>query len=304
VALGYSGVKQRRPKAMVMVIEASSVDKGADISLFSQYPGEREFLWVPCSFVQRAQQGGGRVEVVDGGLVTFVPVKVNLNLRTETVDELKEKKKQMHLTSARIMVEEVRYGLEEWARGSAAAGRLQQDWSRQHHGTFTASSLAAAIVEQCADVVRRHEATAVEDYVDDAFFRALVSEMLDAKAWSKEKIQLWMHDESQFIYTLQGFSLRECHRLWLWFLQMRMDNLETSNRNRKLKASLGLELLVSRGLVKRGVHGEVNADGESVMVQAGGDGWRAQDINAAIAAGADVRATDSAGVNCVWNAAR
>ena len=46
VALGYSGVKQRRPKAMVMVIEASSVDKGADISLFSQYPGEREFLWV------------------------------------------------------------------------------------------------------------------------------------------------------------------------------------------------------------------------------------------------------------------
>ena len=34
-----------------------------------------------------------RVEVLDGGLVTFVPVKVNLNLKTETVDELKEKKK-------------------------------------------------------------------------------------------------------------------------------------------------------------------------------------------------------------------
>ena len=84
VALGYSGVKQRRPRAMVMVIEATSVDRGADISEFSQYPGEKEFLWVPCSFVQRAQQGGGRVEVVDGGLVTFVPVKVNLNLKAET----------------------------------------------------------------------------------------------------------------------------------------------------------------------------------------------------------------------------
>jgi hypothetical protein len=59
VALGYSGVKQRRPRAMVMVIEATSIDRGAGISEFSQYPGEKEFLWVPCSFVQRAQPGGG-----------------------------------------------------------------------------------------------------------------------------------------------------------------------------------------------------------------------------------------------------
>ena len=59
VALGYSGVKQRRPRAMVMVIEAAAVDRGADISEFSQYPGEKEFLWLPCSFVQRAQQRGG-----------------------------------------------------------------------------------------------------------------------------------------------------------------------------------------------------------------------------------------------------
>ena len=98
VALGYSGVKQRRPRAMVMVIEATSVDRGADISEFSQYPGEKEFLWVPCSFVQRAQTGGGRVQVVDGGLVTFVPVRVNLNLKTETVEESLEKKKSMHVT--------------------------------------------------------------------------------------------------------------------------------------------------------------------------------------------------------------
>ena len=43
VALGYSGVKQRRPRAMVMVIEVTAVDRGADISEFSQYPGEKEF---------------------------------------------------------------------------------------------------------------------------------------------------------------------------------------------------------------------------------------------------------------------
>ncbi len=50
VAFGYSGVKQRRPRAAVMVVEATSVDRGADISEFSQYPLEKEFLWVPLQF--------------------------------------------------------------------------------------------------------------------------------------------------------------------------------------------------------------------------------------------------------------
>ncbi len=222
VALGYSGVKQRRPKAMVMVIEVSSVDKGADISFFSQYRGEKEFLWVPCSFVQRAQQGGGRVEVVDGGLVTFVPVKVNLNLKTEAVDELKEKKKRLHLVSARAMVEEVRYELGEWAKSAEAAARLLKDPSRSQGGTFTAATLAAAVVQQCEDVVKRHEATALEEYIDDVTFRALVGDMLDAKAWAKEKKAPWMRDELQLICYLQGLSLRECHRLWLSHLRQRV----------------------------------------------------------------------------------
>ena len=291
VALGYSGVKQRRPKAMVMVIEATSVDKGADISLFSQYPGEREFLWVPCSFVQRAQQSGGRVEVVDGGLVTFVPVKVNLNLKTETVEELKEKKKRLHLVSARAMVEEVRYELGEWAKSAEAAARLQKDITRNQGGTFTAATLAAAVVKQCEDVVKRHEAAKLEEYVDDGTFRALVGEMLDAKAWAKEKKELWMRDVSQYICFLQGWSLRECHRLWQSFLRQSVSAGAGSSD----EAFASLQLLVSRSLVKRGVVGEVNADGEDVMVLAGGDGWTAMDIHAATAAGADVAAVDASG---------
>jgi hypothetical protein len=102
VALEYSGVKQRRPKAMVMVVEISSVDRGADISEFNQYPGEKEFLWTPCSFVE--PKGRSRIEVVDGGLVRFVPVKVNLNLKTETTDELKSRQKQ-HAECTRLLEE-------------------------------------------------------------------------------------------------------------------------------------------------------------------------------------------------------
>jgi ankyrin repeat protein len=302
VALGYSGVKQRRPKAMVMVIEVSSVDKGADISAFSQYRGEKEFLWVPCSFVQRVQQGGGRVEVVDGGLVTFMPVKVNLNLKTETVEELKEKKKRLHLVSARAMVEEVRYELGEWAKSAEAAARLQKDTSRNQGGTFTVTTLADAIVKQCEDVVKRHEAATLQEYVDDGTFRALVGEMLDTKAWAKEKKELWMLDMSRDICYLQDFiSLRECHRLWQAYLRRQIDFSISGSSER---ASLSLKLLISRSLVKGAAQGELNESGEDPIVQAGGDGWAPRDIIALAAAVADINATDRDGRNCIWNAAQ
>jgi len=276
------------------------VDRGADISEFSQYPLEKEFLFVPYSFVQG--EGQQRTEVVDGGgVLTVVSVRVNINLKTETVEELKEKKKRLHLASARAMVEEVRYELGEWAAGAEAAARLQLDGSRNQGGTFSTMTLAAAVVEQCAVVVRRHEEMVVQQYVDDGVFRALVSEMLDTKAWAKEKMELWMRELSQPIRFLQDWSLRECHRLWQSFLRQSIDSTAAGSPER---ASASAELLMSRGLVKRGVREEVNADGEDVMVQAGGDGWVADDIAAAAAAGANVGATDSSGHNGVWNAAR
>jgi hypothetical protein len=240
--------------------------------------------------------------VADGGLVTFVPVKVNLNLKTETCEELKEKKKRLHLVSARAMVEEVRYELGEWAKSVEAAARLQKDPHRNFGGTFTAATLAAAVVKQCEDVVKRHEAAALHEYVDDRTFRALVSEMLDAKAWAKEKKELWVKDAPQLICFLQGWSLRECHRLWQSFLRQSVSAAAAAGSCDEASASL--QLLVSRSLVKRGVVGEVNADGEDVMVQAGGDGWTAMDIRAAHAAGAHVAAVDASGYSGVWNAAR
>jgi hypothetical protein len=293
VALGYSGVKERRPKAMVMVIETSSIDRGADISEFSQYPCEKEFLYLPCSYVQREQRGAGRVAVLDGGIVTFVPVKVNINLKTETVEELKEKKRRLHLVSARSMVEEVRYELTEWSKSAETKARGQKDvWCNDSDIGY----LVSQIVWQCESVVQRHEAAGLEDYVDDGTFRALVGEMLDTKAWAMEKKELWMQDLSQNAQLILGKSLRDCHRLWQSFLRQSLVSSKL--------ASAGLELLKSRGLVKRGVQGEVNADEEDVLMQAGGDGWTALDIHAAAAAGADVTASDDSSSCCVWNAAR
>jgi ankyrin repeat protein len=307
VAVQYSGVKEGKPRAGILQISPNSVDRGADISLFSQYPAEREYLFVPYSFIQG--EGRQRTEVVTGGgVLTVVPVRVNINLKTETTEELKEKKKRLHLVSARAMVEEVRYELGEWAKSAEAEARLQRDPTRNQTDsgfwkgrTCTASTLAAAIFEQFSAILKRHEATDVKDYVDDGVFRALVCEILDAKAWAKEKKEVWMQDSSQFICILQSWSLRECHRHWGLFLRKRIGHAASGSSGR---AAASLELLMSRGLVKRSARGETNADGEDLLVQAGSDGWASMDIQAAVAAGADVDAADGIGRNCVWNASQ
>jgi hypothetical protein len=295
IAVQYSGVKEGKPKAGILQIRPNSVDRGADISEFSQYAAEKEYLFVPYSFVQG--EGRQRTEVTEGGgVLTVVPVHVNINLKTETVDELKQKKKRLHLASAGAVAEEVRYELEQWAASAEAAARLQRDITRNQGGTFTAATLAAKIVEQCDAVLKRHRETGMEEYVDDGVFRGLVSEMLDTKAWAIEKKQLWMQDASQYICFLQDDSLRNCHRLWESFLRQSVTGAADS--------SAGLRLLKSRGLVIQGVREEKNSDGEPVMVQAGADGWSATDIFAAAAAGADVCAMDGGGLSGVYHAAR
>jgi ankyrin repeat protein len=299
-ALGYSGLKQKRAKAMIMVIETMSVDKGADISMFSQYPGEKEFLWAPCSFVQRALGVGSRMEVVDGGLVTFVPVKVNLNLRMETVEELQEKKKLAHIVSARAIVDDLQFELHDWATSASAAERLLMDTMHNQDGKFSAASLAATIIKQCTFVVNRHNQMPIEEYVDDGTFRMLVSEILDMKSWAKEKIMLWERDHSQYLCYLQDWSLRDCHRMWQAFLRQIISSTIG------VPSEASSKLLTSRGLAKQSAHGlsAMNADGEDLLVQAGADGWAAADITAAVAAGADVSATNALGCNGAWNAAR
>ena len=47
------------------------------VMCWCQYPGEVEYLWVPCSFLQ--QSGPRYVEVTDEGAVVLVPARIALH---------------------------------------------------------------------------------------------------------------------------------------------------------------------------------------------------------------------------------
>jgi len=301
VALGYSGVKQRRPRAMVMVIEATSVDRGADISEFSQYPGEKEFLWVPCSFVQRAQRGGGRVQVVDGGLVTFVPVRVNLNLKTETVEELLEKKKSMHVTGFEFRVNELRQKLQAEAEAGGAEARLKRDKDRQGRHWQKVHSVGGYIdaqVKKVEVVLARHRARAAADYSDDAVYRSLVSESLEAARMAESALLWWLRDEKRGIHLIEDFSLLLCHRSFESFLRLQ-HSCAAGDDGRRAAA---VDLCRARNLLRVDAN-ERDDNGDTRLIALAAGGGSMEDVELLVAAGADVAAVVRKGRSALYWAA-
>jgi ankyrin repeat protein len=301
VALGYSGVKHRRPKAMVMVIETSSVDRGADISDFSQYPGEKEFLWVPCSFVQRVQPGAGRVEIVDGGLVTFVLVRVNLNLKTETVEELLQKKKSMHITGFEFRVNELRQRLHDVAIAGHANARLKRDkdiqgvfWKKQH----SVDGFIEDQVKKVEIVLKKHRARAAEDYCDDAVYRSLVAESLEAASMAQSVLQLWLRDCSRHVHHMEGFSLLILHRSFESFLRLRFTRAATKED----QTAAAIELCKVRNLMSTDAN-EKNDNGEPPLMSLAASGGSGQDVKLLVAARADPAAVGSNGISAMYRAA-
>jgi hypothetical protein len=226
-------------------------------------------------------------------------VRVNANLGAATVDQLREKKKEMHLASARLLADEVKQEVEQLAASVESLERKKRDGSVQSN-KGALQGFSAKIYKQCDAIVERHRNTPAVDYVNDYSFRSLVSEILNMKSWAKEKWQLWLRDESKYMLLMHNFSLLECHRQWLSYLRKRLRDVGSDSDERP---SLCIELLRSKGLIKAAAHGEENAEGEDLIVAAGADGWSAEDVRALLMAGADVATADENGRTGVWAAA-
>ena len=125
VAIDYSGAAFFG--LVVLEIEPSCVDRGAVVSELSQYPMEAETLFLSMSYV--AQSGQRRVEHSATGDVTVVPLRVSVNLKTERVEQLEEKKKSIHLMGFEFRVNEVRQRLQRLAEEGGADARLKQGCS-------------------------------------------------------------------------------------------------------------------------------------------------------------------------------
>merc|ERR1712154_599935 len=93
VALEYSGAKKGAPGA-ILAMELSEVDHGADLQIFSQYPGEKEILWNACSYMEPLK-GKEEWRITEWGPVKVACVKINSCAKAFTVEELEIRRKVM-----------------------------------------------------------------------------------------------------------------------------------------------------------------------------------------------------------------
>jgi hypothetical protein len=88
-------------------MQAGRIDVGASLGFLSQYAGEEEFLMQPLSCLEVT--GRPRVDRTERGEVLVVPIRVNVNLRSVTVEELTDRRKVLHLAMAKNLREELSY---------------------------------------------------------------------------------------------------------------------------------------------------------------------------------------------------
>jgi hypothetical protein len=284
VAIGYSGVLEGRPHAMVLEIEPSCADRGAVVSEFSQYPGEGETLFLPMSYV--AQNSQQRVETTATGKVTIIPVRVNVNLKAECLEQLEEKKKSIHIAAFEFRVSELQQKLHMLAEAGGAEARLMRDkdrqgslWKKEH----SVSSYVHAQVQKVNAVLTRHRARAAADYSDDAVYRGLVTESLEAARMAESALMWWMRDEGQNVCWIDEMTLDACHHAFESFLRFQYLRAEQGTA----RHAAALDLCKARNLIR--VHANERDDkGDVPLIVLAARGGSARDVQLLLDAGADV----------------
>ena len=155
-AVEYSGAGEGKPLPMVIQTCASSIDRGACIKDFSQYPSEVnvdsessvftvirfhsretnvndsdiqvEYLFPAGSYVEPIGQS---YTVESGkGLLAMVPVHINANIKALTVEDFHTQKKDLHIISFSHLLAETECDLVEISEAECAQIRLENDQSR------------------------------------------------------------------------------------------------------------------------------------------------------------------------------
>jgi hypothetical protein len=286
VAIQYSGIASNQPLPAIMVITPSSVDRGACIEQFSQYPSEREFLYVPMSFLQPL--GGpddNHLIATSHGFVSAYAVRINSNLKTDTVEQLVSKKKDMHVAAFSAAIDEIWHEIQTEAIECNADDRLLRDRTRHQKDmgfggvdvdfSWSVAEVLSCIMKQCNSVLQRHKALPPADFIDDNMFRSLVTDLLNTKQFAKEKLRLWLHDDNQLVVFWSGYTLRDAHRLWLGRVRKRLSS--AGEHPSSAAAAAAMLLLQVKGRVRSHIT-DCNTDGESAFVEAGGDGWNEEDV--------------------------
>ena len=114
--------------------------------------------------------------------IVCIPVRANVNLKSMTIEEFSGQKKHTHLSSFRLLIEEVRI----WLNENVDKDKAQQKWKEEDKGmidcpgeqSFSPAKLVEKIIQDCEEKLQAQTIKDFEDYNDEYFYRERVNEML------------------------------------------------------------------------------------------------------------------------------
>ncbi len=270
----YYRDKEGQLRATIMVCQ--DTDSCAAVSDFSQYPNEKEFVFVPSSLFKRKRRQ--QVEVVEGGAVhTLEHIRVHANAYTKTVEQISEEKKILHLNWLRSLIKDTA----DWMRayveeGGRAQARAAID--NQYELCDISEFISIAITQMQEIMAADARMLRCFGYVNDLKYKALVSRMLSAQDWSKQKLMLWLENQETSILDLSRTSLKSAHRQWLTFVKQRQFSVAVAGSDERKAAAV--KILQCKGLMVTDDVLTEEADGEPLIYAAVADGWALDDLQA------------------------
>jgi uncharacterized protein len=278
------------------------VDHGADISQYSQFAAEVEFLWNPCSLVEG--QDEECIETTKDGIINKISVRMNNNVKTQTVEELRQLKKSLHLNAFKYILNEIESDLSALTQARFVNSRAEADLSiakaevsalGPESNTSAISMLKDRILQDCKKRYRKHVEKNPDEFIQDETYRGLVRDMMETKAMAISKLRLWLEDPAQLWYEVLEMPLRTAHRTLIGFLEGGIADAgeETTQAS--------YELCKMKNLITVSID-ELNDLDEPIIIQASAEGADGGTLQLLVAAGADVNAKDNLGWTAVMKA--
>ncbi len=268
----HSRDKEGQLRATIMVCQ--DTDSCAAVSDFSQYPNEKEFVFVPSSLFKRQRRQ--QLEVVEGGAVhNLEHIRVHANAYTKTVEQMCAEKKVSHLNAFRSLIKDTASWMRAYVEeGGRAQARAATDTSFQ---CFDISAFISETIDQLQEILQLDERASNYDYAHDLKYKAIVSRMVSSQEWAKQKLLLWLQNEEMILQDLSSTPLKSAHRQWLSFLKQRYSVAARGSDQRKGNA---VKILQCKGLMVTYDVLTEEADGEPLIYAAVASGWALDDLQA------------------------
>jgi len=230
----------------------------------------------------------------------LIHVRVNANLTSFTVEELKSRKKEMHLAAFKYVIVDTGRVLQAIVGEGGVRERLSKDVTSQEDGIEgNLDTFLTKILDQGRAVMSRHEQVEPEEFSKDERFRRMVEEMLQFRTAAESTLRCYVELPSGYVMEFMNRSVNDSHRIYLNLL---LTGLAKSGDDEATKKSHALRLCKLLGLVENSPD-ERDDDMMNPLMREASKGAGSRPLQCLVWAGADANAGDASGKSAAMYAA-